>query len=96
MSCKVIAIENQKGGTGSGVNLTVSNPFKEGTKYTVTYYLTAKDGYKCNSATACTINGSVASIAITVATHAKISLKDLVPGDGKKEITSLIMIHLNI
>ena len=71
------------------INITISNPFKEGTKYTVTYYLTAKDGYKFTAATACTINGSVASISITDATHAKVSLGDLVPGDGKKEITSL-------
>lgn len=73
----------------NNINITVNNPFKEGSKYTVTYYLTAKDGYKFNSATACTINGSVASISITDATHAKVSLGDLVPGDGKKEITSL-------
>ena len=73
----------------SGINLTVSNPFKEGVKYRVTYYLTAKDGYKFNTATACTINGSVASISITDATHAKVSLGDLVPGDGKKEVSSV-------
>ena len=73
----------------NSINITVSNPFKEGAKYTVTYYLTAKDGYKFTTATACTINGSVASISITDATHAKVSLSDLVPGDGKKEITGL-------
>ena len=73
----------------NNINITVNNPFKEGAKYTVTYYLTAKDGYKFTTATACTINGSVASILVTDATHAKISLDDLVPGDGKKEITSL-------
>ena len=73
----------------NNINITVNNPFKEGSKYTVTYYLTAKDGYKFNSATACTINGSVASISITDATHAKVSLGDLVPGDGKKEVSSV-------
>lgn len=73
----------------NNINITVNNPFKEGAKYTVTYYLTAKDGYKFTTATACTINGSVASISVTDATHAKISLDDLVPGDGKKEITGL-------
>ena len=55
----------------------------------MTYYLTAKDGYKFTTATACTINGSVASISVTDATHAKISLDDLVPGDGKKEVSSV-------
>ena len=73
----------------NNINITVNNPFKEGSKYTVTYYLTAKDGYKFNSATACTINGSVASISITDATHAKVSLSDLVPADGKKEVSSV-------
>lgn len=73
----------------NNINITVNNPFKEGSKYTVTYYLTAKDGYKFNSATACTINGSVARISITDATHAKVSLGDLVPGDGKKEVSSV-------
>ena len=73
----------------NSINITVNNPFKEGAKYTVTYYLTAKDGYKFTTATACTINGSVASISVTDATHAKISLDDLVPGDGKKEVSSV-------
>ena len=73
----------------NNINITVNNPFKEGAKYTVTYYLTAKDGYKFTTATACTINGSVASISVTDATHAKISLSDLVPGDGKKEVSSV-------
>lgn len=73
----------------NNINITVNNPFKEGAKYTVTYYLTAKDGYKFTTATACTINGSVASISVTDATHAKISLDDLVPGDGKKEVSSV-------
>lgn len=74
---------------GSGVNITISNPFKDGTKYKVSYYLTAKDGYKFTSGTACTINGSKANISVTDSTHAIVSLGDLVPGDGKKEISSL-------
>ena len=74
---------------GSGVNITVSNPFKDGTKYKVTYYLTAKDGYKFDSNTKCTINGSTASVGLTDSTHITVSLSNLVPGDGKKEITGL-------
>ena len=74
---------------GNNINITVSNPFKEGAKYKVTYYLTAKEGYKFTTATACTINGSAASISVTDATHAKVSLGDLVPGDGKKEVSSV-------
>ena len=73
----------------NNINITVSNLFKEGTKYRVTYYLTAKDGYKFTSGTICTINGSAASISLTDATHAKVSLSDLVPGDGKKEVSSV-------
>ena len=73
----------------SNINLTVSNPFKDGTKYKVTYYLTAKEGYKFTSNTKSTINGTSADISVIDATHAKVSLGDLVPGDGKKEITSL-------
>ena len=73
----------------SGVNITVNNPFKEGTKYKVTYYLTAKDGYKFTASTVCTINGTAAAIELTDHYHAKVSLSDLVPDDGKKEITSL-------
>jgi len=74
---------------GSGVNITVSNPFKEGTKYKVTYYLTAKDGYRFDYNTKCTINGVTATIGRTDTTHITVSLSDLVPGDGKKEVTSL-------
>ena len=74
---------------GSGVNITVSNPFKEGTKYKVTYYLTAKDGYRFDYNTKCTINGVTATLGRTDTTHITVSLSDLVPGDGKKEITSL-------
>ena len=73
----------------SGVNITVNNPFKEGTKYKVTYYLTAKDGYEFTASTVCTINGTAAAIELTDHYHAKVSLSDLVPDDGKKEITSL-------
>ncbi|MDD6478725.1 MAG: hypothetical protein PUF48_02785 [Oscillospiraceae bacterium] len=74
---------------GSGTNITVSNPFKDGTKYRVTYYLTAKDGYKFDSNTKGAINGATATVSVTDATHAKVSLSDLVPGDGKKEVSSV-------
>lgn len=74
---------------GSGVNITVSNPFKEGTKYKVTYYLTAKDGYRFDYNTKCTINGVTATLGRIDTTHITVSLSDLVPGDGKKEITAL-------
>jgi len=73
----------------SGVNITVSNPFKAGTKYKVTYYLTAKDGYRFDYNTKCTINGTTATLGRIDTTHITVSLSDLVPGDGKKEITSL-------
>lgn len=73
----------------SGVNLTVNNPFKEGVKYKVTYYLTAKDGYKFSSSTRCTINDTTATLEVKDETHIAVSLSNLVPGDGKKEINSL-------
>ena len=73
----------------SGVNLTVSNPFKEGVKYKVSYYLTAKDGYKFTTSTQCTINGSAATVQFTDHFHAIVSLSDLLPGDGKREVTAL-------
>ena len=73
----------------SGINLTVSNPFKEGVKYKVTYYFTAKDGYKFDSTTKATINGITATVTLTDATHVAVSLSDIIPGDGKKEIATL-------
>ena len=73
----------------SGVNLTVSNLFKEDTKYTVTYYLTAKDSYQFTAATQCTINGAAATIELTDNYHAQVSLKNIIPDDGKKEVPSV-------
>lgn len=73
----------------SGINITVSNPFKDGVKYKVSYYLTAKSGYMFDSNTKCTINGSSATLKITDKNHAIVSLSDLVAGDGKREISSL-------
>ena len=70
----------------SGVNITVNNPFKADTKYRVTYYLTAKDGYEFTASTACTINGTAAVIELTDQYHAKVSLGDLVPGYGNKTV----------
>ena len=73
----------------NNINITVNNPFKEGSKYTVTYYLTAKDGYKFTNATQCIINGAAATLELIDKYHAKVFLKNIVPGDGKKEITGL-------
>lgn len=73
----------------SGVNITVSNPFKEGTTYKVTYYLTAKDGYKFTGSTVCTINGIPATFEPIDHFHIKVSLGGLIPDDGKEEITSI-------
>jgi len=73
----------------SGVNITVSNPFKEGTKYKVTYYLTAKDGYRFDYNTKCTVNGVTATLERIDTTHITVSLGDIVPDDGKKEVSSV-------
>jgi len=72
----------------NNINITVNNPFKEDSKYTVTYYLTAKDGYKFTTATQCIINGAAAALELIDKYHAKVFLKNIVPGDGKKEISS--------
>ena len=88
-------VSNQTNGVtwtnqSSGVNLTVSNPFKENTKYTVKYYLTAKDNYWFNG-TKYYINGKQVSVMSSNAgmTEVVVGLTDLIPGDGKKEITTL-------
>ena len=73
----------------NNINITVNNPFKEGSKYTVTYYLTAKDGYEFTTATQCIINGAAATLELIDKYHAKVSLKNIVPGDGKKEVSSV-------
>lgn len=73
----------------SGVNLTVSNPFKANTDYTVSYYLTAKDGYKFTRNTVCSINGYLAVMTPVDHFHIIVSLSNLKAGDGKKEITTL-------
>ncbi|MBR5773540.1 MAG: hypothetical protein IKY44_01685, partial [Clostridia bacterium] len=83
----------------SGINLTISNPFKEGNKYTLTYYLTAKEGYIFTGATTVKINGQTAAIAGTAQDEdgkdikVKVSLKDITPKDNKQEISSL---NLNV
>ena len=73
----------------NNINITVNNPFKEGSKYTVTYYLSAKDGYTFTTSTQCTINGAAATIELTDHYHAKVSLKNIIPDDGKKEMASI-------
>ena len=73
----------------SGVNLTISNLFKADVKYKLSYYLTAKDGYKFASTTQCTINGAAAVLELKDYTHAVVSLSDIIPGGGKKEIDSI-------
>ncbi len=73
----------------SGINLTVSNPFKEGVKYKLSYYLTAKDGYQFTANTVCTVNGAAATLTITDATHAIVSMSNFLPGDGKREISTV-------
>ena len=80
----------------SGVNLTVNNPFKADTRYKVTYYLTAKDGYKFTASTACTMNGTTATIELTDQYHAKVSLSDLVPADAQKPLTAIEKVDLTV
>ena len=88
-------VSNQTNGVSctnqsSGVNLTVSNPFKENTKYTVKYYLTAKENYWFNG-TKYYINGQRVDLISSNAgmTEVVVGLADLVPGDGKTAINSV-------
>jgi len=69
----------------SGVNLTVNNPFKADTKYRVSYYLTAKEGYKFTRSTVCVINGYLATFEPVDHFHVIVSLSDLEAGEGKQE-----------
>lgn len=85
-------ISNQTNGVSwtnqsSGVNLTVSNPFKENTKYTVKYHLVAKENCWFNG-TKYYINGKQVSVISSNAgmTEVVVGLTDLIPSDGKKSI----------
>ena len=88
-------ISNQTNGVSwtnqsSGVNLTVSNPFKANTKYTVKYYLVAKENCWFNG-TKYYINGKQVSVISSNAgmTEVVVGLTDLIPGDGKKSIDAV-------
>lgn len=76
--------------------LNISNAFKADCTYSVTYILEAKDGYYFDLInTKATINGKKADISLgyiegnNKSTILLVSLGGIVPGDGKKEITSL-------
>ena len=79
----------------SGVNLSVSNPFKADTTYSVTYYLQAKSGYVFKtSGLKATINGINATVATEVsagsglASRITVKLTGLVAGEiGSLDLT---------
>ena len=77
----------------TNVNLTVSNPFKADGVYTVCYGIKAKEGYVLTKDTKYTINGQSAKIDAVIVYYdsswAILYLDGLVPGDGKKEISTL-------
>ena len=92
---KNTGVSNQTNGVtwtnqSSGINLTISNAFKENTKYTVKYYLTAKENHWFNG-TKYYINGQQVELISSNAgkTEVVVGLTDLVPGDGKKVINEL-------
>ena len=70
--------------------MTVSNPFKENTKYTVKYNLVAKENCWFNG-TKYYINGKQVSVISSNAgmTEVVVGLTDLIPGDGKKSIDAV-------
>ncbi|MBQ3231157.1 MAG: hypothetical protein IJB49_09110, partial [Clostridia bacterium] len=72
----------------TGVNISVSNPFKADGVYTVSYTLYAKDGYKFANNVTATINGQKATVSgggsiITV------TLSGLVPASNKTQLSSI-------
>ena len=76
----------------TGVNLSVSNPFKEGAKYTVTYHLTARENYQFNG-TKYYINGQQVEFKSSNMgqTEVVLELRDLVPDDKKIELSELAL-----
>lgn len=97
-SDKVSGISNMTNGVywrneKTGVNITVNNPFKADGVYTVCYAIFPKDGYAFNENSKFTINGQQAVAETVKSADGKqgvaVSLKGLIPGDGKKEIATL-------
>ncbi len=80
----------------SGNNLNISNAFKADCTYAVTYILEAKDGYYFHlNNTKATINGKAAEVSLGLvegnnkSTSLVVTLGGIVPGDGKKEVSSV-------
>lgn len=97
VSRNIDGISNQTNGVtwtnqSTGVNLSVSNPFKEGNKYTVTYRLTAKENYQFNG-TKYYINGQRVEFKSSNMgqTEVVLELKDLIPDDKKIELNELAL-----
>jgi len=97
ISQNIGGISNQTNGVtwtnqSTGVNLSVNNPFKEGTKYTVTYHLTAKEYYQFNG-TKYYINGQRVEFKSSNMgqTEVVLELKDLIPDDKKTELNELAL-----
>ena len=63
----------------SGINLNVSNVFRENCIYTYSVSLYAKDGYAFSSGTTATVNGQSATLTVNSAKNAKVTLTDIVP-----------------
>lgn len=70
------------------VNLSVSNPFKEGTKYMLTYTLYPKAGYSFALDVRATINGQNAIVSHK-GSYIMVALENIVPKSNKQDITSL-------
>lgn len=88
-------LSNQSNGVvwtnmSTSVNLTVSNPFKENTKYSVTYTLYPKRGYVFTTNVTATINGKAAQVR-HFGDYIEVKLTDLVPASNKKPISSVTL-----
>lgn len=86
-------ITNQSNGVvwtnmSSNVNLSVSNVFKEGTKYAVTYTLYPKEGYEFALDVQATINGQTAVVSHK-GSYIMIMLKNITPKSNKQDISTL-------
>ena len=72
----------------TGINLSVSNPFKADGVYTVSYTLYAKDGYKFANNVTATINGQKATVS-GGGTIITVTLSGLVPASNKTQLSSI-------
>lgn len=86
-------ITNQSNGVvwanmSTNVNLSISNTFKEGTKYALAYTLYPKTGYSFALDVQVTINGQTATVSHK-GSYIMVMLQNIVPKSNKQDISTL-------